>query len=222
MFLDHKGYHLDDVIYMRIMVGAVAVCETTEIPVVKYHIENPEKNMSFSIWFLSNNVNGPLYLAIMNVYPALIVSFASRLTSVSNRKLHTATFQELLRMVPTFSLPPSREFQLSLPCFPNPLPNPRKAVAALQLVLKSLMTPCAPDPSYYTPAEMTATDEAIATTMPVFVAKATDIENEYLRRYAVNLMDDLEPLQSTYLKEHNLTSITTIVRSPELACAIGE
>lgn len=84
------------------------------------------------------------------------------------------------------------------------------------------MTPRAPDPSYYTPAEMTATDEAIATTMPAFVAKATDIENEHLRRYAVNLMDDLEPLQSTYLKEHNLTSITPIVRSPELACAIGE
>ncbi len=39
MFLDHKGYRLDDLIYMRIMVGALAVCETTEVPVVKYQAE---------------------------------------------------------------------------------------------------------------------------------------------------------------------------------------
>ena len=87
--------------------------------------------MSFSIWFSSNNVDGLLYLAMMNIYPALIVGFALRLTTVPNWKLHTAAFRELLRLVPTFLLPPSREFQLSLPSFRDPLPNPRKAVATL-------------------------------------------------------------------------------------------
>lgn len=78
------------------------------------------------------------------------------------------------------------------------------------------------DLSYYTPAETAATDEAIAATMEAFVEKATDNENEHLRRHAVNLMDDLEPLQSSYLREHNLTSIAPVVRSPEEARAMGE
>lgn len=222
MFLDYKGYHLDDVIYMRIMVGALAVCETTEIPVVKYHTENPENNISFSIWFSSDDIDGLLYLAMINIYPALIVGFASHLTIVSNRKLHTAAFWGLLCLVPIFSLPPSREFQPSLPSFRNLLPNLQKAVAALQLVLKSPMTPRVLDPSYYTSAKIAATDEAIAAAMPVFVAKATNIENEHLQRHVVNLMDNLEPLQSRYLREYNLTSVAPIVRSPEQACAIGE
>ena len=84
------------------------------------------------------------------------------------------------------------------------------------------MTFCALDLLYYTPAKMAATDEAIAAAMSAFVAKATDIENEHLRRHAVNLMDNLEPLQSTYLREHNLTSIAPIVRSLEQTCAMGE
>ena len=90
------------------------------------------------------------------------------------------------------------------------------------MVLKSPITPCALDPLYYTLAETAAIDEVIATAMLAFVAKATDIENEYLRCHTINLMDDLEPLQSTYLREHNLTSIAPIVRSPEQARAIGE
>ena len=221
MFLDHKGYRLDDLIYMRIMVGALAVCETTEVEVVKYQAENPKNQMNFSIWFSSND-DGLLYLAMKNVFPALIVGFASRLTTVPNRKLHTAAFRELLRLVPTFSLPPSNEFQCVLPSFRDPLPNPREAIAALQLVLKSPMLPRALDPSYYTPAETAATDEAIAAAMPEFMTKATDNEKELLRRHAVNLMDDLEPLQSSYLREHNLTSIAPVVRSPEQARAMGE
>ena len=40
MFLDYKGYCLDDLIYMRIMVGALAVCETTEVLIIKYQAEN--------------------------------------------------------------------------------------------------------------------------------------------------------------------------------------
>ena len=138
MFLDHKGYHLDDVIYMRIMVEALAVCKTTEIPVVKYHAKNLKNNRSFLIWFSSDNIDGLLYLAMINIYPTFIVGFASRLTIVSNQKLHTAAFWELLRLVPIFLLPPSRDFQLNLPSFRNPLPNPQKVVAAFQLVLNLL------------------------------------------------------------------------------------
>lgn len=207
---------------MRIIVGALAVCETTEILIIKYHAENLENNMSFSIWFSSNDIDGLLYLAIMNVYPTLIVGFALRLTTMSNRKLHTATFWEHLRLIPTFLLSPSQEFQLSLPSFCNPLPHLQKTVAVRQLVLKSSMTPCARDPLYYISAETAATNKAIAAAMPVFVAKAMDIKNEHLRRHAVNLMNDLEPLQSTYLRKHNLTSIALIVRSPDQACAMGK
>ncbi len=84
------------------------------------------------------------------------------------------------------------------------------------------MVPCALDPSYYTPVETTSTDEVIAVAIPEFVAKVIENENEHLWRHAMCLMDDLEPLQSSYLMEHNLTSIVPIVRSPEQACAIGE
>ncbi len=206
---------------MRIMVRALAVCETTEVPVVKYQAENPKNQMSFLIWFSSDD-DGLLYLAMKNIYPALIVRFVLHLTIVPNRKLHTAAFRELLRLYPTFSLPPSNDFQLSLPSFLEPLPNLPEVIAALQLVLKSPMVPCALDLSYYTSIETVATDEAIAHTMPEFVAKATDNENEYLRRYTMCLMDDLEPLQSSYLTEHNLTSIASVVRSPEQACAMGK
>ncbi len=58
--------------------------------------------------------------------------------------------------------------------------------------------------------------------MPEFVAKATDNENKHLRRHAMWLMDNLELLQSSYLTEHNLTSIAPVVRSPEQACAMDE
>ena len=74
------------------MVGGLAVCETLEIPVVKYFTENLENNMSFSIWFLSNNVNDLLYLAMRNVYPTFILGFTLRLITVLNRKLHIAAF----------------------------------------------------------------------------------------------------------------------------------
>ncbi len=83
MFLDHKGYCLDDLIYMRIIVRPFVVCETIEVPVIKYQAENPKNQMSFSIWFLSDN-DGLLYLAMKNVYPALIVGFTSCLTTVPN------------------------------------------------------------------------------------------------------------------------------------------
>lgn len=40
MFLDHKGYYFDNFINICIMVGALAVCETTEILIIKYQAEN--------------------------------------------------------------------------------------------------------------------------------------------------------------------------------------
>lgn len=50
------------------------------------------------------------------------------------------------------------------------------------------------DPSYYTLAEITAIDKAIAAKMPAFAIKATDIESKYLPCHIVNLMDNLELL----------------------------
>ena len=78
------------------------------------------------------------------------------------------------------------------------------------------------DLSYYTPAETAAINETFAIAILEFVAKAIDNENKHLWRYVVCLMDDLEPLQSLYLRKHNLTLIALVVRSPEQACAMGE
>lgn len=154
-------YHLDDLIYMRFMVGALAVCETSEFPVVNYRALNSKNNMNFSIWFQSDDIGGILYSAMTNVFPALIVGFALPLTTVPNRKLHTVVFWELLRLVPTFSLPPSQEFQLSLPNFLDPLPNVYEAIVALRLALKIPMAPRtlkpSLDPSYYTSAQTAVT-----------------------------------------------------------------
>lgn len=49
MFLDHKGYRLDDLIYICIMVEVLAVCETMEVSVIKYQAENPKNQISFLI-----------------------------------------------------------------------------------------------------------------------------------------------------------------------------
>lgn len=214
MILDHKEYRLDNLIYKRIMIGALAVCKITKVLVIKYQAENLKNQINFSIWFFSND-DGLLYLAMKNIFPALIIRFALRLTIVLNWKLHTVAFCKLLCLVPTFSLLPSNDFQLSLPGFRNPLPNPRGVIAVFQLGLKSLMVPCTLDPSYYTLAKTAATNEAIAVAMSEFVAKATDNEKELLRRHAVNLIENLKPLQSLYLKEHNLTTIAPVVRFPE-------
>ena len=65
------------------------------------------------------------------------------------------------------------------------------------------MTPHALDLWYYTSAKTMATNEAIAVIMPMFVAKVTDIKNKHLWRYVVNLIDNLEPLQSTYFRKQN-------------------
>ena len=49
MFVDHKRYHLNNVIYMQIMVGTLAICETTEVLIVKYQAQNSKNNGSFLI-----------------------------------------------------------------------------------------------------------------------------------------------------------------------------
>lgn len=177
--------------------------------------------MSFLIWFLSNDYSF-LYLAMKNVYSALIIRFASRLTIVSNQKLHTAVFYELFHLVSTFFLPPSNNFQLSLHSFLKLLPNPHEAIVAFKLVLKSPMLFYVLDPSYYTLAEIVVINKAIATTMSEFVVKATDNKNKHLWYYVVCLIEDLELLQSLYLTEYNLMSIALIVRSSEQVCLMSK
>ena len=84
------------------------------------------------------------------------------------------------------------------------------------------MVSCTLDLSYYTPAKTVVTNEVIAAVMPKFVVKITDNKNQHLRHHTVYLIDNLEPLQFLYLKKYNLTSIASIVRFPEQACAMGE
>lgn len=69
---------------------------------------------------------------------------------------------------------------------------------------------------------MAETNETITAAMPAFIAKAIDIKNKHLRRYSVNLIDNLELFQSTYFIEYNLRSIALIVRFPKQVCAIGK
>ncbi len=157
-----------------------------------------------------------------NIYLALIVGFVLHLTTVPNRKLYSAVLCEFFRLVPTFLLFLSNNFPFSLSSFLKPLPNLHEVIAALQLVLKSLMVLSTLDLSYYTPAETTATNEAIAIAMPEFLAKVTDNENKHLRHHAICLIDNLELLQSLYLIENNLMSIASVMKSLEQARAIGE
>lgn len=59
---------------------------------------------------------------------------------------------------------------------------------------------------------MAAIKKAISIAMLEFVAKIMENENEHLKRHTICLINDLESLQSSYLTEHNLTSIALIVR----------
>lgn len=207
---------------MQIMVRALAVCEIMQIPISKYQAKNLKNQINISIQFLFDDVSGFLYLAIKNVYAALIIRFASRLIIMSNRKIHTTLFCELLCLVLTFTLPPSPEFQSSLPNFCKPLPNLREVIAALQLVLKSLLVSCIVDLLYYTMAKMTIINEAIAIVFPDFMAKLVETEDKHLRKHVVNLIDNLKQFQHTYLMEHNLMPIALIVRSPSQGYTISE
>lgn len=177
--------------------------------------------MRFVIFFLSDD-DSLLDLAMKNVFPALIVGFALRLTTIPNQKLHTAAFCKLLRLVSTFLLPLWNDFQLNLPSFCKLLPNPREVIAALQLVWKSLMVPCTLNLLYYTPVEIAATNKIIVTAIPKYMAKAMNNEKEFLWHHAINLIANLESLQSLYLREHNLISIAPVVRFSEQVCAIDE
>lgn len=62
------------------------------------------------------------------------------------------------------------------------------------------MIPCTLDLLYYTLAEIAKTNKVIATAISEFVAKTIDNKNEYLQRYAIYLIDNLELLQFLYLK----------------------
>lgn len=174
------------------------------------------------MWFKSDHVAGILYNAIQNVYSALIVGFASRMVTVNNRKLHTAAFRELLRLIPSFELPPSDEVQSHLPVFRKPLPNPRESLASILHDLNAPPAPRASSPSYHTPAETEATNNTIAAALPAFERKASEVENEHLRHHAQMLAEDLDPLGETYLREHKLTSNAPVVRSREQARVISD
>lgn len=132
------------------------------------------------------------------------------------------TFCKLLRLVSTFLLSLSNDFQISLPSFLKSLSNLHKVIAVLQLVLKFSIVPCTLDLSYYILAEMAATNETIAAIMSEIIAKATDNYNKYLQCHAICLIDDRELLQSFYFTKHNMTLIALIVRSLEQVCTMGE
>lgn len=84
------------------------------------------------------------------------------------------------------------------------------------------MTTYSLDPLYYTLAKTAAIKEAITSAIPAFIIKATDIENNHLRHHAINLIGNIEPLQSTYFRKHNLRSIAPIVKFLEQTCAMDE
>lgn len=167
--------------------------------------------MNFSIWFLSND-NGLLYLVIKNVYLALIIRIALYFTTVPNRKLYTTEFSKLFCLVLTFLLPPSNNFQLSLPNFYRPIPNPYKIMAALQLILKSSIIPHALYLLYHILTKIVIINKAIAAIMSEFITKTTYNENKHLQRHAVYLMVNLELLLFFYLREYNLISIAPVMR----------
>lgn len=77
------------------MVEALAVYKTMEVLVIKYQTENPKNQRNFLIWSLSHDVDSFFYLAIKNIYPALIIGFASRFTIIPNQKLNTTAFSKL-------------------------------------------------------------------------------------------------------------------------------
>lgn len=122
MFLDYKKYHLNNLIYIWIMVRALAVCETMEILVIKYQAENPKIQPD------ENDIQGFLYLAMKNIYLAFIVGFALCFIILLNQKLEITAFCELLCLILTFSLPPFQNFYLSLPNFRKSSPNPYKII----------------------------------------------------------------------------------------------
>lgn len=165
-----------------------------QVLVSKYKAENPNNQLNFSIEFSFDDISKLLYLAILNVYRALIVGFVLQLTIISNRKLHIMSFCELLCLVSNFLLPLSPKFQSSFSHFLKLLLNLHKIIAALLFVLKSLVASCTLDPLYYTIVESAATNESIIAILPDFIEKITETEDKYLWSYIINLMNELKPL----------------------------
>lgn len=155
------------------------------------------------------------------MYLALIVGFASQMVRVNNQKLHTVTFWELLRLIPSFELLPSNEVQSHLPIFCKPLPNPYKSLASILRNLNTPPAPCALSVSYHTSAETEATVNTITAALPMFREKASEIENKHLWHYVQMLAKDLDLLGETYLRKQKLTSNTPVIQSYELICIIN-
>lgn len=133
-------------------------------------MENSKNQMNFSIWFWFND-NGLLYLAMKNIYPALIIGIALRFTTMPNRKLYTAESDKVFCLVLTFLLPLSNNFQLSLPNLYGPVANPREAIAVFQLISKSLIVSRAFYLLYPILAEIVITNKTITITMSEFITK---------------------------------------------------
>lgn len=77
-------------------------------------------------------------------------------------------------------------------------------------------------PLYNTLAKTAITDEAVAAIILIFLATWTNNKNKHLWCYIVDLMDNLELLQFSHLKKHNLILIILVVRFLRLVCAINE
>lgn len=140
---------------------------------------------------------------------------------VNNRKLHTAVFCELLRLIPSFELPLSKEIQSHLPVFCKSLPNPRKSLALILHNLNAPLASCASSLSYHMPAKTEATNNTIAAALLAFEKKASEIGTKYLYHHAQIFAKDLDLLGETYLREHELTSNAPVVWSRKLARVIS-
>lgn len=221
--MGEPGLFLNGLDYMRLTCGALAVCETATMGLETCQMLDTTKETPSFTWFLSDHPAGLLYSALQNVYPSLIVEMATRLTKVTNRKLHTTAVRELLRRFPTFELPLTLEAKNSFPCFRKPLrPNFSKVVT------DNLETLLAPEPrrflspTYHTPAQTANFEAGMAAAMPALLQSAQEKESAHLRRHANALADDLEPLDTNFLGQHDLTSIATVIRSIEEARPLGE
>lgn len=67
IFLDNKRYQLNNVMYMQIMITALAVYETTKIAVLKFKVADLNNKLNFLFSFLYDD-NNFLYFGIINIY----------------------------------------------------------------------------------------------------------------------------------------------------------
>lgn len=74
MFLKYKKYHLNDLIYIQMIIRVLKVYEIMEIIIVKYKVENLNNQLNF-LFLFKNNYDSLLYIVIINIYLTLIIRF---------------------------------------------------------------------------------------------------------------------------------------------------